>query len=236
VAVIKIDDGLIGADNTTHVKVGFVATARPAANVPPQPGGPVRPPRGPIAALELKEGQEMLFFLAKHPSGEFYVMPGMSPPVDVKTEAGKKDLESVKKIAAVIADPMKGLKSDKADMRAEAATIMAMKYRAYPEGAAEVDQVAIDADESKLILKGLAEGNWSNNIRPIPGGGTPNALQAFYSLGLNERDGWKAPVFPRPQPGQPPVDFGAIQKKAFTEWLDGPGKDYVIKKMVAKKK
>ncbi len=237
VAVVKIDTGLIGADNITHVKIGFVATARPDPNAP-RPGGGIRPPRGPLPPLELKEGQEMLFFLAKHPIGEFYVTPGMSPPVDVKNEQGKKELEAVKKIAAVLADPMKGLKSDKADTRAETAVIMAMKYRAYPNGAAEVDQVAIDAEESKLILKSLTEANWNNNVRPAPGdvGVAPNALQAFYSLGLTDKDGWKQPAFPRAKPGQPAVDFGAIQKKAFTEWLAGPGKDYVIKKMVAKKK
>lgn len=237
VAVVKIETGLIGADNITHVKIGFVATAQSNPNAP-QPGGGVPRPRGPLAAVELKEGQEMMFFLTKHPTGEFFVTPGMSPPVDVKTEQGKKDLEAVKKIAAVLADPMKGLKSDKADVRAESAVIMAMKYRAYPNGAAEVDQVAIDADESKLILKGLTEAKWNNNVRPVPGAQAvaPNALQAFYAIGLNEKDGWKQPAFPRPQQGQPPIDYGAIQKKAFTEWLEGPGKDYTIKKMVAKKK
>ena len=156
----------------------------------------------------------------------------------MKDENGKKELEAVKKVTTVIAEPMKGLKSDKAEVRAETAAIMVMKYRSYPEFATEVDQVAINADESKLILKGLAEADWGQLgvIRPIPGGATmPTALQAFSQLVLTDKDGWKPPVFPRPQPGQPPVDFGAIQKKAFVDWLAGAGKDYVIKKVVAKK-
>jgi hypothetical protein len=240
VAVVKIETNLAGAANITHVRIGFIPPAKPNPNVQPpvgRPGRAIRPIRGPLPAIELKEGEEKLFFLAKHPGGEFFVMPGMSPPIDVKDDNGKKELEAVKTITTVLADPMKGLKSDRAGVRAETAAVMVMKYRAYPEFAGEVDQVAINAEESKLILQALAEAEWSQNVRPVPAAiGAPNALQAFYQLGLTEKDGWKQPVAPRPKPGQPPVDFAAVQKKAFVEWLAGPGKDYVVKKVIARKK
>jgi hypothetical protein len=102
----------------------------------------------------------------------------------------------------------------------------------------ETDQVAIDKEESKLILKVLADTDWKAGNVVGPGGpafGAPNALSAFYQLGLTDKDGWKQPQFPQPQPGQPPVDFVAVQKDAFVKWLDGAGKDYVVKKVVAKK-
>lgn len=239
VAVVKIETPLAGADNVTHIKIGFVPPAKVAPPVPPPPGG-VRPPIRPgLQAPELKEGQEMLFFLTKHPSGEFYIMPNMSPPVEIKDEAGKKELEAVKKVVATLADPMKGLKSDKPEVRAETAAILVMKYRSYPDFGGEVDQVPIPAEESKLILKALAEANWSQPGGPRPGPAVNNAfnpLQAFYTLGLNEQDGWKQPPFPRPQPGQPPVDFNVVVKNAYVKWLDGPGKDYRIKMIVPKKK
>jgi hypothetical protein len=57
----------------------------------------------------------------------------------------------------------------------------------------------------------------------------------FFQLGLSDKDGWKQPEFPRPVPGAPPVDYVALQKEAFVKWLAGPGKDYVVKKVVAKK-
>jgi hypothetical protein len=237
VAVVKIETNLAGAANITHIKIGFIPPAKPDPTAPPPArGGGIRPiRRGPVVP-ELKEGQEMLFFLTKHPAGDFYIMPAMSPPIEVKGDQWKKELEAVKRVTTVLADPMKGLKSDKADVRAETAAVMVMKYRTYPDFATEVDQVPINAEESQLILKGLAEAEWNQNIRAVPpGGGSPNALQAFYQLGLTEKDGWKQPVFPQPKPGQPPVDFGAIQKQAFGEWLAGPGKDYVIKKFVVKK-
>ena len=159
-------------------------------------------------------------------------MPGMSPPVDVKDEQGKKEVENVKKITAVLADPMKGLKSDKADVRAETAAIVLSKYRSYPATGGQVDQVDINADESKLILKSLLDGDWSNR-----GGfrfdGPPTPLMAFQSLNLTEKEGWVQPVIVN-TPGSPPVDYGAVQKDAFAKWLDGAGKKYVVKKIVAK--
>jgi hypothetical protein len=175
----------------------------------------------------------MLLFLDKHPSADFYVMPAMSPPVDVSTDAGKKEAEAVKKVTDLLADPMKALKSDKADVRGEAATLLVMKYRAYPPFGGAVDQVPIDAEQSKLILKAIAEADWKS-VRPVPG--ATNPMQAFYQLGLTDKDGWKPPVIPPVQPGQPQPDFVGIQKEAFAKWLAGPGKEYQVKKLVPKKK
>ena len=57
----------------------------------------------------------------------------------------------------------------------------------------------------------------------------PAPSNLFYMLGLTTEDGW-AP--PKPQPG---ADFNEELRKAFAKWLDGPGKDYRINKMVKKK-
>ncbi|MBA4063803.1 MAG: hypothetical protein C0501_08840 [Isosphaera sp.] len=238
VATVKVSAGLLGADKLTEVKVGFVPPPKVDPNAKPPVGG-VRPipPRGRFGQPELKEGQELVLFLSKHPTGDFFILPGMSPPLDLATDEGKKELEAVKKVAAVLADPMKGLKSDKPDVRAETAAAVVMKYRARPEFAADVDQVAIPAEESKLLLRGLADGEWSNTFRPgLPGrAGGPTAMQAFYALQLTVKDGWVPPAIVRPAPGQPQVDQGAVLKDAFQKWLDGPGKEYVVKKVVAKK-
>ncbi len=227
VAVVKIGTAVAGANNLTHVRVGFVP---PDPKAPPLRGsGGVIRPREPVP--ELKDGQEMLLFLVKHPTADFYVMPGRNLPYDASSDVGKKELEVVKKFAAVLADPMKGLTSDKADVRAETAAIAVAKYRTYPVFPAKIEEVALPAEESKLILKVLAEGDWTQNGR----GEQPHALYGFHNLGLTEKDGWKEPVLPPAQPGQPPIDFGTVQKDAFVKWLAGPGKDYRIKKVVPKK-
>jgi hypothetical protein len=231
IAVVKIADGLAGVDKdkVTHVRVGIFQPPRPDPNAKPPVG--LRPPRGPAVAVELKEGQELLLFLTKHPKADFYLMPGFAAPVDITTDAGKKQLEEVKKVTTALADPMKGLKSDKAEVRAQTAALVVMKYRSYPPFGGETEQVPIGADESQLILKALAEGDW----KPARFNATPNALTAFGYLNLTEKDGWVPPKIVRPAPGQPAPDFGAIHKDAFVKWLDGPGKDYKIKRIVPKK-
>jgi len=231
IAVVKVETALAGANNVTHIKVGFIPPPPPAPAGPVPPGG-IRPGIGRRPLMpELKEGQELVLFLAKHPDAGFYTMPNMSPPLDTKAEETKKDLEAIKKVLAVAADPMKALKAEKADDRAFAAAVLAGKYRAYPDAGGETEQVAIPAEESKLILKGLAESDWTKFDRT-----TPNGMQSFYSLGLTDKDGWVAPKPVRPQPGQPPVNLNEATKDAFVKWLDGPGKDYVIKRIVPKKK
>jgi len=219
VAVVKIQEGLIGAEKLKEIKVGFIA---------PKAGQPQR-----IFGVDLKEGQELLLFLSKHPSGDFHVIPGIALPVELKDEQSKKDLESVKKIAAMLADPKPGLGCDNPDIRSETASVVILKYRAYPALGGEVDQVAINADESKLLLKGISDGNWSS--RNMRFDSPPSPLQAFQSLGLTAKDGWIQPVIVN-TPGAPPADFGSIQKDAFMKWLEGPGKDYQIKKLVPKSK
>jgi hypothetical protein len=228
VAVVKIDTGFFGAEKLKEIRIGFIPPEKP------KPGERRPPPYEVIP--ELKEGEEWLFFLAKHPSADLYVMPWLTRPVELKGDQGKPDIEVVKKFAAVLADPVKALKSDKAEARAEAAALLVVKYRSgkalptYP-----VEQVAIPAEENKLILKALSEGDWSMNA-PRADYRSPLPLLAFYQLRLTEKDGWVAPVVVPPPPGVPAPDYGVILRDAFAKWRDGPGKDYVIKKLVSKKK
>lgn len=218
IATVKVESGLIGAGDAKEIKVGVFVPPKPKVDPnAPKIGGGIRPPRGPLPGMDIKEGQELVLFLAKHPHADFYIIAGYNPPVDLKDENGKKELEAIKKVAATLADPMKGLKSDKADVRAETAATMVLKYRAYPAFGGEVDQVAINADESKLIMKALTEGDWSQ--RNFRFDGPPSPLMAFQQLGLTAKEGWVPPVIVN-QPGAPPVDFGAVQKDAFLKWLD----------------
>lgn len=232
VAVIKVESALVGAANVTHIKVGFVPAAPAAPGgggadpaVPPR-GRPV-PGRGGFGPVVLTEGQEGVFYLNKHHSADFYTISPMLAPIGTKDEGYKDQLAQAKQGAAVFADPMKALKADKATDRLFAANILIQKYRAYPEGGVEAEMVKVSADESKLVLKAIAEGNWKgDNNDP----NAPNAYQAFSMIGLNEKDGWKYPVV---KPGE---DFVEKTKETFVAWLAGAGKDYQISKWVAKKK
>lgn len=219
IAVVKIENGLVGANNITHVKIGFIP---PAEGAPPVG----RPGRGGYAPVNLTKDMEALFYLKKHHSADFYTVEPIMAPTDTKDEGYKAQLETVKKGAAVIADPTKALKAEKADDRLFAAALLVTKYRSYPENAPEVENVKIGADESKLILKAIAEGDWKKDQDGV----SPHPYQAFSMLGLNQTSGFK---FPQVKPGE---DFITKAKETYTEWLAGAGKDYQITKIVAKPK
>ena len=228
VAVIKIESGLVGAANVTHIKVGFVPAAPAPVGDPAVPpvGRPI-PGRGGFGPVVLTEGQEGLFYLSKHHSADFYTISPMLAPIGAKDDGYKDQLAQAKLGAAALTDPMKALKAEKAPDRLFAANVLIQKYRAYPEGGVEAELVKISADESKLVLKAIAEGNWKGDPND---GNAPNSYQAFSMIGLNEKDGWKYPVV---KPGE---DFIEKTKEAYVAWLAGAGKDYQISKWVAKKK
>jgi hypothetical protein len=211
IALVKVESNLLGADGSTHLRVGFIPAAAGLRRGPENPN--------------LAEGQEWLFFLTKHHDGPFHAIPYMTPPLDAKAEDYKAQVEGVKKVMAAVADPIKSLKAAKAEDRFQAAVALVTKHRTTPEGVREVEQVALPADESALILKALAEGDWKAKGRAD----RLNGLSAFYSLALTEKDGWKPPA---PVPGG---DFTEQLRQSFTKWLYGPGKDYRVKKLVPKR-
>jgi hypothetical protein len=218
IAVVKVETNLFGAESATHLKIGFV---------PPGAGG-VRPGRGP-SDPELKIGDEFLFFLTKSPGGAaFLTIPYMTPPLPAAADKFKEQVADVKGAFAAIADPVKALKAEKPEARFAAATAILTKYRTPTEGAAfdKFEQVAIPVDESRALLKALAEGKWA--VRPAGDDGN-HGYAAFSQLGLTDKDGWK---FPKVEPGK---DFAEQVREAFATWLDGPGKDYRVKKFVEKK-
>lgn len=207
VGVIKVESALVGAANTTHIKVGIPAVS-----------GRVR--------VQLEENQEGLFFLTKHPSGQFHTFNWMTGPVPATDENYKAVTANVKKALAVIADPMKALKAEKAEDRSFAAIAIIIKNRSIPEtNGKELGLEKLPADESKLILKALTEANWTKFDPSLP----PPA-NAFYMLGLTTVDGWEAP-----KQGQPGTDFNETLRTAFAKWVEGAGKDYRINKFVIKK-
>ena len=216
IAVVKVETPLAGVTGTTHVKVAFVP--------PPPPG--TRPVRSGAPAAAPTEGQEALFFLTKHPGGDYYAMPWAFPPVDAKDATFKAEVENAKRALAVLADPVKGLKAEKQADRFFAATALVTKYRTHPENAEDVESVKIPAEESQLILKAIAEQkDWTATS------GVAAATQAMFMLGLTEEDGFKTPT--ARQPGVNPNDQF---RDLFVKWLDGPGKTYQLSRLVAKKK
>jgi hypothetical protein len=210
VAVIKVESGLVGAANATHVRAAFLA---------PPPVDPAAPLRFGPEPVRLAEGQEGLFFLIRHHGGSFLVIDPLLAPLDTSAADYKDQLAVVKRVASVIAEPVKALKAEKAADRFFAATLLLNKYRTSITDARALGTKKLPAEESQLILKALAEGNWSDN-----------GYQAFGLLDLTEKDGFRPP---RPGPNE---NFVEKYKDAYVKWLDGPGKEYRVSKLVPKKK
>jgi hypothetical protein len=208
IAVVKIADPILNAKGLTHVKVGFFVPP-PAA-----PGGPIRiGGRGPVVKLDVD--QEGCLLLTKHHDADFYTI-NFDGVFDKKSQTYEKDLEQVKKAAKLLADPKAGLESKDANDRLVTAGMLVTRYRKFvPNGKEE----PIDTAESKLILKALADADWTKpvNFQDM------SAQRAFGQLGLKPEDGWNP---------QGVTDYNAASKA----WLKDNADKYTIKKFVAEKK
>jgi hypothetical protein len=204
----------------THVKVGFL---------PPPPADPAVPPgrggRGGFQPVNLNVEQSGVFFLTRHPGGEFYTITPMMAPLNARIDNYKSQADLVEKAAAALTDPMKALGAEKAADRFLAAAVLLSRYRGFPEDGRETELQKVPADESKLILKSIADADWKQ-----AGENAPGAMQLFFQLGLNPESGFTPPH------AQPGADYTSVVKDAFVKWLAGPGTDYRIEKIVPKKK
>jgi hypothetical protein len=235
IAVIKIETILAGAKNVTHLKVAF--QAQPGAvngDEVPQVGKIGRRPfpgRG-FGAIQLTEGQEAIFFLQKHPGSDSYysVQQGFTP-VAAKDENYKEELVKVKSILDAIADPVKALQEEKLDARLASAAAILSKYR-QPVRSGQLVEVAIPAEETKLIMKTLLEADWAAADMPVAGfdyqaSGPGIAGLVGLSPGVNG-----IPQFVV-KPGE---SYNGLWKETVKTWYEKNGAKFEIKKFVAKEK
>jgi hypothetical protein len=216
IAVVKVKDSISGAKGETHIKVGFQLLANP------NPGGgrPIRPGRG-FAPPKLEKDQEVCLLLQKHPTETFFVLTTPFQIIDKKDENFDKQVDEVKKLAKLLDDADKSLKSKEKDDRFLAAAMLITKYRT-PIGASQATE-EVNADQSKAILNALAEADWKKQYPELQGW---NAMTVFYHLNLTEKDGWK---FPQNANEQQVID-------AAKGWLKDNAEKYHIQKFVAEKK
>ncbi len=232
VAVIKIETGLVGAKNVTHVKVLMPGAA---AEQPPQPdqpqiGRPIRPGLGGFGPVTLKEGEEGLFFLAKHPTAaNYYTISAGNNPIPAKDEKYKDELAKVKAVVAVVADPMAALKAEKPADRLTATAVLLQKYRRGMTVPAK--EVAIPAEETKAILKALLEADWTAADKPTPGYDYQSAPSNLVGqLGLYPGSPNGLAQF-QVKPGE---SYNAKYQEAFKAWHAKAGDKFDIKKFVPK--
>lgn len=236
IAVIKIETILAGAKNVTHLKVAF--QAQPGAvngDEVPQVGkiGGRRPLLGRgFGAIQLTEGQEAIFFLQKHPGSDSYysVQPGFTP-VAAKDENYKDELVKVKSILDAIADPVKALQVEKLDARLAASSAILSKYR-QPVRSGQLMEVAIPAEETKLIMKTLLEADWAAADMPVAGFDYQASGPGIASLAGLYPGSNGIPQFVV-KPGE---SYNGLWKETIKTWYEKNGAKFEIKKLVAKEK
>jgi hypothetical protein len=215
IAVVKIEDALLNAKGITHVKIGFVEPqAAPG-------GGPgIRPGRFP--QVNLNKDQEGCFLLRPHFEESFLTLPGYDYVLTKKDNPNyEKEMETIKRCAKLLADTDAGLKAKSADDRFQTAGMLLIRYRT-PQGANPKEE-KIDAKESKLILQGLADGDWTKGFSATEL--TP--MMVFGRLALTDKDGWK------PGPFQ---NYEKEFPEAAKKWLKDNADSYVIKRFAEETK
>jgi hypothetical protein len=203
IAVVKIEETLLGAKGLTHVKVGL-----PPPVTFPGSGGVLRT----MPAAKLIEGQTVLLVLASHPKETFYIMRNANDALDSQTSTRyRAEVELARRCAKLLADPTAGLRAKDAGDRLLTAGLVLTRYQTPRPG---YGMASISAKESKAILRVLLEADWT---RTDPTSETAQPLGLFYSLGLTERDGWKQPA-----------DFREVPEAA-RKWLKENVETYRVK-------
>jgi hypothetical protein len=214
VAVVKINEGYLGTKGLTHIKVAFPPA--PPVPAPDQPIRPIRPIRPGFAPPKLEKDQEVILLLRKHHKEEFYVLQASTDVIDKKNADYAKSSAELVKISKALNDPMSALKAKDASDRFSAAAALLMRYKAQRPGAKEE---AVPAEESKLILKALAETDWTKPVRI----GEMNPQILFNQLQLKPADGWVQPMNFQ--------EIGAAMQK----WLKDHSESYKLTRFVAEK-
>lgn len=218
IAVVKIEDPLVGARGLTQIRVGFLADAAPVPvapvdqlNLKPAIARPL-PGRfgGPVSLAKDMEG---VFMLTPHHEGDFYTLLNNGAPLLKKDEGYDKELDSIKKIATAIDDPIVALKSKEKADRSQAVLTLLTRYRGRP--VQKIVEEDVPAEENTLLLKAISEMSW------LPEGNdyTKPSLSSVWHFLQAEKFGFKAPVFKQPVPGAPPVDFNKQMEEAVTTFL-----------------
>jgi hypothetical protein len=221
---IKVSQALLGAKGETTVKAAVQCTT---AGI----GTKVMF----IPTVPVSEGQNGCWFLRRHHSGKFYVLEtGCLVAADGNADF-KKDVELTKKCVQLLAKPDEGLKSKEAADRYLTAALLIRKYRGpqvtiWGLPNKEVKEEPIAAEQSKLILKALAEDPWKTDVNAT----AISPWNLFQRLGLTAKDDWK---FKQEQQLNF-LDAQAVIKSrrelaaAAKEWLKGHADDYRIKRIV----
>jgi len=199
IAVVKVHEVIHGQKDVKELRLGFVSPDQDRKV--DKAGKAMTKLSHHLDFGPVKVGQDGLFFLRKHHQDNFYVHFVLFGGFLSKSDAPEfaKNLENARRLSKVLEHPLEALKSDNAQNRFLAAMMLINRYRPNSAKASKLPQKAIDAEESKLLLKILAEADWKDvDVDIYP----PHPYRVFLQLGVIRTDGYdppnKAPDFREP--------------------------------------
>jgi hypothetical protein len=231
VAIVKIEDPILGASGITRVRVGYHAEPpmTPGPELPPPPG--LTAPVATGMALVLTPDTEGCFKLAKHPGSDFYVLTGSL--TRKKDPNFAKEVEKLKKVARAMNDPVAALKAKDLDDRFEAAQIILQRYL-IPQGSNKREPVP--DEENTLLVALLKDLPWlpaDGKRTRADGKVVPHRAALWYSINPAEF-GFKRPDPPKRNPGNPPPNMDKLMDEATTKFLSENGDKIKLKRFVQK--
>lgn len=208
-ADVTVKTPILGAGKLKTIQVGFSPDAAKANELEGY-------------RLHLTKGEVRGLFLAKHPTADFYVESGVGPPLDPDKKEDAATLEVVKKVAAVLAEPVKALKAEAADDRVFAALCLAYNY--CPGDKAGLTAEDLPKEESDLILKALRDAD-PKKLERADGLFWVAAVERLGLAKAERIEGWW---------GQRGNDRSAQRLRLYREWYDKPGEKLRLQYWVAK--
>ena len=228
IAVVKIDDPILGAKGLTHVRVGFIPPPPPPMG---KPGGPVliRPRLGNVTFTKDQEG---LFFLIPHPDGNFMIVQSFNDYVNKQGNMNfEKEVTETKQFVKMLTNPKESLQAEKQADRFTAAAVLMTHYRTKRLSNSDPKTETVDDDISKLILTSLGEADWKGP--GAPGLFRMNPQMIFNLLDLKEQDGFTPPTME--VQGRKQIDYNKLADYSKQWCKDNAGK-YKIQRLVYEEK
>ena len=194
IAVVKVQEVIHGQKDVKELRLGFVS---PDQDRKVDKTGKAMPKLSHLDFRLVTVGQEGLFFLRKHHQGGFYVnflffnsfLPSSESPEFAK------NLENARRLSKVLDAPVEALKAENATNRFVAATMLIHRHRLSWLKERKLPEKAIDSEESKLLLKTLAEADWQDVNEAITTTKyPPHPYRVFLQLGVKKTDGYDPPM------------------------------------------
>jgi hypothetical protein len=216
--VLKAEVVLRGDKSAKEFRIGFVTKAVPGI--------------GPGEWLRYESGHEGVFFLKRHHTGDFFINFSLSNGLSRGVPKGggfetpgkyEELVRAVRKMVKMLEDPVTTLQGKNDADRYIGLTMLIEQYRSQSVKDPRWQEKPVDPKVNKLLLKVLAEADWSWNSDRLVDYYPPHPSHLFQQLGVTKKDEY-----------DPPTDDERKTFAATQRWLLTHQESYSVKRFTPK--